>query len=190
MCGPGRMRSLESGRCGRRGYAGTAIGADHSGSPGPGSRPRRRHAGLGRLALAAAELEAAARALPRLVAPVHRRAAAQAALGVGLRDGRGGAHRTKGTARGGRLRWTPRRRGRVVRQRPAKPRTAVRVRSAPLLGSSPRGIAQLTVTHELESAAMTAAQVARFPARPARRRVELDRQRSKTLLETGQSLES
>src|SRR5205085_1485522 len=38
-----------------------------------------------RLALAAAELEGAARALPRLVAPVHRRAAAQAALGCRFR---------------------------------------------------------------------------------------------------------
>src|ERR671912_819162 len=61
-----------------------------------------RLAALRRLALAAAELEPAARALPRPVAPLHRGAAAEAALD-GSRGGGGLAHtfeRRKGPGRG------------------------------------------------------------------------------------------
>ena len=148
---------------------------------------------LRRRSLAATELELAAGALPGAVAPLHRRAAAQASLhGRGgdfcsmfahLAQGRKGPGRGRetqrapdgrpenvcleepgeeqddhderdesatdihssllfsvdvsltakrsGPLRGGRYDGRSRRRGRVVRQRPAKPRTAVRFRSAP-----------------------------------------------------------
>ena len=48
-------------------------------------------------------------------------------------NGRSGSGSPSRKAEGGRLRLPPRRRGRVVRQRPAKPRTPVRFWSAPLL---------------------------------------------------------
>ena len=159
------------------------------------SRAGLASARLRRLALAAAELEPAARALPGAVAPLHRGAAAQTPLDGRLRCGspvhsakrrNGPGQGPRGNATGahvgrpgnvvlenpdeeqddddereksatdvhsgllyavdvgttpallGRLRRNPlatmrprRRRGRVVRQRPAKPRTAVRFCSAP-----------------------------------------------------------
>jgi hypothetical protein len=68
---------------------------------------RSRHRALRALALAAAELEAAARALPGLVPPLHRGAATQAALGSEGRHGR------NATERGGR-RGAPRGRPVIV----------------------------------------------------------------------------
>src|SRR5262249_62418943 len=88
---------------------------------------------VARLALAAADLEPAARALERAVTPLHGGAATQADLDFGRRIGGHGS--SLGRTEDG-YDSPLRRRGREVRQRPAKPRTAVRVRSAPCSGRS------------------------------------------------------
>ena len=95
------------------------------------TRARLRAAGsaVARLAFTAADFEPATRALERAVSPLHVRAAAHADLDDHTH--RLCAHRsTLGLQEDG-YDDPSRRRGRVVRQRPAKPRTAVRVRSAP-----------------------------------------------------------
>ena len=68
-------------------------------------------------------------------------------------------HRRRRPVRDSGLRWSPRRRGREVRQGPAKPRTAVRIRSAPCLssacrrvGSDPRHGRGSRLLHEAEEA--------------------------------------
>ena len=95
------------------------------------TRARLRAAGpaVARLALAAAHFEPAPRALERPVSPLHVCAAAEADLERLLRRLAGHAP-TLGREEDG-YDSPLRRRGREVRQRPAKPRTAVRVRSAP-----------------------------------------------------------
>src|SRR5919106_747425 len=97
---------------------------------------------VARLPFAAADFQLAARALERPVPPLHMRAAAQADLDD-LADVAGelsGHAPTLGRGEDG-YDEPSRRRGRVVRQRPAKPRTPVRFWSAPsaLPGGSCRG---------------------------------------------------
>src|SRR5207244_10541600 len=104
------------------------------------ARLRAVRSAVSRLALAAADLEAAARTLPRLVSPLHNGGAAEAEL-----DGRRAAHGTHAPnrrSRRGRLRWRARRLGRVVRHGSAKPGTPVRLRSArfaDMTDPAPRG---------------------------------------------------
>src|SRR5918994_2188264 len=89
---------------------------------------------VSRLPFAAADLQLATRALERPVPPLHVRAAAQADLDdfAGEREGHAS---TLGRGEDG-YDEPSRRRGRVVRQRPAKPRTPVRFWSAPSSDSS------------------------------------------------------
>src|SRR4029079_9717351 len=82
------------------------------------------------LAFTAADLEPATRALERAVPPLHIRTAAHADLDD--HPHRLCAHRFTLDLQEDGYDDPFRRRGRVVRQKPAKPRTAVRVRSAPL----------------------------------------------------------